>query len=108
MPFEKVKAYKASFTFLQTFETMGFDSGQYLKLLGSHEYFSKEEKAQILLFNHLHMMINRFFPLTAVQNEPRIRYRLYREIGKYIYTHKISNKDSTPAPNPKRIKREHQ
>ncbi|MCE7057591.1 lantibiotic dehydratase [Algoriphagus sp. AGSA1] len=86
MPWDEVKTFKSCFEYASTFETLGFESEKYLELISSHEYFhSKEDSAIHLMSNHLHMMINRFFPLETQDYERRIRYRLYREIGKQVY-----------------------
>ncbi|WP_425637937.1 lantibiotic dehydratase [Algoriphagus yeomjeoni] len=88
MPFESVKEYKSSFNPYKTMKTSEFNSFKYLEIITGHEHFHAEEDSSLsLVFNHLHMMVNRFFPLETLNFERRIKYRLYREIGREIYAH---------------------
>ena len=44
------------------------------------------------------MMVNRFFHGGAADHELRIRYKLYRELGKHLYAGPIPLIDSFPKP----------
>ncbi|WP_339869400.1 lantibiotic dehydratase [uncultured Algoriphagus sp.] len=98
MPSNQVCIYKAAFNYVSKVEKECFPKTLYLNKFHSHEYFNtKGESGILFLLNHLHMMINRFFPLQTQHHERRIRYRLYRELGKQIY----SNPRATTASRPK-------
>ncbi|WP_339705165.1 lantibiotic dehydratase [Algoriphagus aquimarinus] len=84
---ELVRKYKIGFLYLKTTDTSYFEPDEYLEIIQSHEYFySNSATAVPLLLNHLHMMVNRFFPTNTLDHERRIRYRIYRETGKHIYS----------------------
>ncbi|MCE7057165.1 lantibiotic dehydratase family protein [Algoriphagus sp. AGSA1] len=104
MPFDQVKTFRCSFEYLTTFETLGFESEKYLALICSHEYFQNGEDAGILLvFNHLHVMINRFFPLETHHYEQRIRYRLYREAGRQVYAFQQPMRTLAKTEHPEKV-----
>jgi len=96
-----VITYKKDFSFLEKDENGQFDTETYVKTICGHECFNLEKEAHLrLIFNHLHMMVNRFFPEDTSDFERRIRYRLYRETGKNIYN---KNKETPADKNTKSI-----
>lgn len=59
---------------------------EYVKILGSHEYFRSKEKHMGFLLNHFHMMVNRFFPMNSDEFEDISHYVTYRKLGKAIHS----------------------
>lgn len=57
----------------------------YIQSIRNHSNFSDPNKSHILISNHLHMLINRSFPMNAFSKEESIRYLIYRLLGKRIY-----------------------
>ncbi|WP_057940206.1 lantibiotic dehydratase [Algoriphagus resistens] len=99
MPSELVKTYKSEFMYLGKSKKELFSLETYLNTIRSHEYFYAAGNTAIqVLFNHLHMMVNRFFPMDTQNFERRIRYRLYRETGKQIYSIPRTITDFSPKP----------
>lgn len=63
-----------------------FPIERYHYLIQSHEFYLKGYKTQTqLLFNHLHMMVNRFFPTDTKLQEEKTWYFLYRELGEAMF-----------------------
>lgn len=87
MPFDQISTFKSAFNFVSKNEKEKFPSTAYIHTIRSHDYFYTLGISGIhFLLNHLHMMVNRFFPQETQHHERRIRYRLYRELGKQIYS----------------------
>ncbi|MBN3584846.1 thiopeptide-type bacteriocin biosynthesis protein [Algoriphagus aestuarii] len=82
-----VQAYKKEFQFSPEAIQSRFNQKSYFSLILSHPYFKRKGAVHShFLMNHLHMMCNRFFPTAPLEQERRIRYHLYREMGKHLYT----------------------
>ncbi len=87
MSHAEVSPFKSTFTYVSKNVKIKFPVTAYLTAIRSHEYFETPGTIGILfLMNHLHMMFNRFFPQQTHHHERRIRYRLYRELGKQLYS----------------------
>tara|TARA_R110002072_G_scaffold303139_1_gene495510 strand:+ start:28760 stop:31063 length:2304 start_codon:yes stop_codon:yes gene_type:complete len=99
MPYHHVSAFKSVFTYVSNNDNKRFPTTTYLNIIRSHGYFETLGNSGILfLLNHLHMMVNRFFPQETQHHERRIRYRLYRELGKQIYSIPRVTTQSYPKP----------
>ncbi|WP_157373470.1 lantibiotic dehydratase [Algoriphagus terrigena] len=99
MPAELLIRLKSEFNYLQTDEQYPFPERHYLNLLRSHRlFYCVGEQVTYFFHNHLHMMVNRFFHVGAADHELRIRYKLYRELGKHLYAGPIPLIDSFPKP----------
>lgn len=71
-----------------------FPVNSYHHLIQNHEFYLKGKNSQyILLFNHLHMMVNRFFPNETKLHEEKTWYFLYREMGRVLFTN-IKSKET--------------
>lgn len=58
----------------------------YKKTINAHPQLQKGNRERlILLFNHLHVQINRFFPGESMFWEECVHYLIYRELGRKIY-----------------------
>ena len=58
----------------------------YRKTIHAHPQLQKGNRERlILLFNHLHVQINRFFPGESMFWEECVHYLIYRELGRKIY-----------------------
>ncbi|WP_157243453.1 lantibiotic dehydratase [Algoriphagus resistens] len=87
IPSHHVSSFKSAFNYVSKNDKEKFPATAYLNNIRSHDYFYTVGNSGILfLLNHLHMMVNRFFPQETQHHEARIRYRLYRELGKQIYS----------------------
>ncbi|MDR7130993.1 hypothetical protein J2X69_003352 [Algoriphagus sp. 4150] len=92
-----IKTYKSGFKYLSKNDNQEFAIDKYLSTIRSHEYFYAGRKSAVpLLLNHLHMMVNRFVPQETLHHERRIKYRLYRELGKQLYTNPSVTTTSWP------------
>jgi hypothetical protein len=99
MPAELLIRFKSEFRYLQTDGQYPFPKPHYLNLLRSHHlFYGVGEPVTRFFHNHLHMMVNRFFHICAADHELRIRYKLYRELGKHLYAGPIPFIDSFPKP----------
>lgn len=99
IPSELLIRLKSEFKYLQSDKQDPFPKQHYLKLLRSHQlFYGVGEPVTHFFHNHLHMMINRFFPADTLEHERRVRYRLYRELGKHLYARPIPLIDSYPKP----------
>lgn len=76
--------FKSRFSYLKSHESYGFQDRKYLEILRSHP-FIWNDYSKIFLVNHMHMMVNRFFPLETRAFEQELWYRIYRELGKRRY-----------------------
>ncbi|WP_026968192.1 lantibiotic dehydratase [Algoriphagus terrigena] len=89
MPVSETRALKKTYSPVEKPDLENFPIEEYLQTIANHEYFSAgTDQSGNLLFNHLHMMVNRFFPADTREREGRIRYRLYRELGRWMHTDK--------------------
>ncbi|WP_026954987.1 lantibiotic dehydratase [Algoriphagus vanfongensis] len=88
--------FKSRFSYMTSYQSFGFNGRKYLEILRSHPYIWNSYSKDFLI-NHMHMMVNRFFPLDARVFELELWYRLYRELGKRRYGPNgekyLSNKD---------------
>lgn len=99
MPAELLIRLKSEFRYLQTDGHYPFPKPNYLNLLRSHHlFYGVGEPVTRFFHHHLHMMVNRFFHVGAADHELRIRYKLYRELGKHLYAGLIPSIDSFPKP----------
>jgi hypothetical protein len=99
MPTELLIRFKSEFKYLQSGEHYSFPKPQFITLLCSHDlFYGVGEPSTRFLHNHLHMMVNRFFHVDAADHELRIRYQLYRELGKHLYAGPIPSIVSLPKP----------
>lgn len=95
IPPDLLARYKSQFSYLDEKSHSPFPYTKYNKLLRSHRLFQNgDEKTIHFLHNHLHMMVNRFFPQGTADHERKIRYGLYRELGKHLYT--LKQPENTP------------
>lgn len=76
--------FKFRFSYLNNYSSFGFEDRKYLEILRSHP-FIWNSYSKTFLMNHMHMMVNRFFPLDARVHELELWYRIYRELGKRRY-----------------------
>ena len=77
-----------------------FPIEDYLFRISRHEFYNKTQKEkENLLLNHLHMMINRFFPMNSFLVEKELWYRLYRELGREIFKKTDRKKSIQNAEN---------
>ncbi len=72
--------FKSRFTYLNKYQSFGFQDRKYLEILRSHP-FIWNSYSKTFLINHMHMMVNRSFPLEPRVHELELWYRLYRELG---------------------------
>ncbi len=87
MPSELLIRYKSGFSYLDPEEPSPFPTEPYLHTIISHpSFYDTGEVATNFLHNHIHLMVNRFFPQDTAYHERKILYRLYRELGKHLYT----------------------
>lgn len=92
-----IKDFRKNFHYL-TKRSKRFPNSIYLNLIQSHEFYNATESQTIyFLFNHLHMMVNRFFLTNSPRFEQKIHYRLYRELGKQIYQRSSPKVTSLPT-----------
>lgn len=84
---ELTSEFKSRFSYLTTYHPMGFNGRKYLEILRCHPFIWNSNSTDFLI-NHMHMMVNRFFPLEARKFEFELWYRLYRELGKRRYSTK--------------------
>lgn len=78
---ELTSEFKSRFDYLNKYQSFGFKDRKYLEILRSHP-FVWNDYSKIFIINHMHMMVNRFFPLKARKFELELWYRIYRELGK--------------------------
>lgn len=87
MPSELVIGYKSGFSYLDSDEPTPFPMDPYTYTILSHgSLYGTGATATNFLHNHIHMMANRFFPQDTAHHERKILYRLYRELGKHLYS----------------------
>jgi hypothetical protein len=55
------------------------------KILEHLSHWEEEKMKWQILSNHIHMQINRFFPLDRKLMEDQLYFLIYRELGKRIY-----------------------
>ncbi|WPR73736.1 lantibiotic dehydratase [Algoriphagus sp. NG3] len=59
----------------------------YYETIAEHSYLCLDDlTVKRFLLNHIHMQVNRFFPMDRKQMEDFIHYRLYTQLGKHLYT----------------------
>lgn len=81
---ELTSEFKSRFDYINKYQSFGFQDRKYLEILRSHPFIWNDYSKNFLI-NHMHMMVNRFFPLDARVFELELWYRIYRELGKRRY-----------------------
>lgn len=68
----------------------------YSWLAANPQFKSNESSRKVLLLNHLHMWINRFFIKEKGKNEELIYILIYRKLGKKIFSPKVKFAENRP------------
>lgn len=85
---KNIRKYSGEFKNQQSF-TMSYHHWMesYMKIIMSHSAIEDEKEAGLrLILNHIHMQVNRFFPMERKQMEDLVFFQLYKRLGKEIYS----------------------
>jgi hypothetical protein len=64
----------------------------YWKIISTHSSLNNEGEGILLISNHIHMQVNRFFPTERKIMEELVYFQLYKRLGKVIYCAKDDGK----------------
>lgn len=85
VPLEEIRKIRAHFDTEIDFLTLPEITEEYVTMIRLHEFHCSKVRQKSFLFNHFHMMVNRFFPIESTDFEDISRYLCYRKLGRAYF-----------------------